>query len=98
MANGSTHRGPAKRDMILEQGHKHERYLQRMIDEERSRGELPSYSDDASTDITVSRQGFAAKLGLPRFARQAIGVAIAVLIAALGVAGAIVAVLRFWPR
>jgi hypothetical protein len=98
MANGSTHRGPAKRDMILEQGGKHDRYLQRMIDEERARGELPSYNDDATSEITANGQGVVARLGLPRLARQAIGISIAVLIGALGVAAAIVAVLRFWPR
>jgi hypothetical protein len=79
---------------IRDDGLKHDRFLQGAIDEERARGELPSYNDDSAADITVNKTGIAAKLGLPRFARQAIGFGFAVLIAALGIAAAVVAVVK----
>lgn len=94
MANGSTNRGHALADAIHEEGSKHDRYLQRVIDEEREAGKLSRYGDDSSADITVSKTGIAAKLGLPRIARMAIGIGFAVLIAALGIAAAVVAVVK----
>jgi hypothetical protein len=97
LASGGDSSGDAKRDRVLEEGGKYDRYLQRAIDEDRAQGRLPSYSDDEPSEITVNRGGIAAKLGLPRPARMVIGIAIGVGIGALMIAAAIVAVLRFWP-
>lgn len=96
MASGDNREGPARADRVREEMRVHGRYLQRMVDEERARGELPSYNDDSPSEITVNRQGLGAKLGLPRFARQVIGIAIGVGLASLLIAGAVVAVLRAW--
>lgn len=98
MANGSTTRGPAKRDMILDAGSKHDRYLQRMIDEEREQGRLPSYSDEGDSEITANRQGLHVKSALPRTARMVIGICVGVGLGALLIAAAVVAVLKVWPR
>lgn len=81
---------------IRDDGAKHDRTLQRAIDEERARGELPSYNDDGPSEITAtSKLGtLSTKLGLPRAARMAIGFGFAVLIGALGIAAAVVAVVK----
>jgi len=96
MANGSIKRGPAIADAIHDEGSKHDRYLQRVIDEERARGELPSYNDDGPSEVTANTKlgSLSAKLGLPRAARMAIGIGFAVLIGALGIAAAVVAVVK----
>ena len=97
MASGDNREGGARADRVREEQRAHGRYLQRVIDEERARGELPSYNDDAPSEITVNRQGLGAKLGLPRAARMVIGIGAGIGIAALMVAGAIVAILKAWP-
>ena len=94
MANGSSHEGPARGDRIREIGHKHDRLLQKEIDAARSRDELPSYNDDGESEITGNWKQVNAKIPLPRSARIAIGFGLAALL----FAGAIVAVLRAWPR
>lgn len=66
-------------------GKKHDRALQRAIDETRERGELPSYNDDSPSEITVNRSGLGAKLGLPRMARMAIGFGLGFLFVCCGV-------------
>ena len=97
MGNGSDHRGPAKRDMIIEQGDKHDRDLQRRIDSERARGVLPSYTDEEESSIN-GPLGINSKMKLPRMARLVIGIGIGVGLCAVLVAAAIVAVLKVWPR
>ena len=94
MPSGDNREGPARADRIREEMRSRENYLQRVIDEERERGQLPSYNDDSPSEITVNRQGLGARLGLPRLARQVIGIAIGIGLASLLIAGAIVAVLR----
>ncbi len=90
MANGSTTRGPAKRDLILDQGKRHDDHLQRMLDEER--GKLPDYRDAMdSSEITVNRSvGLHAK-GVPQWA---LGLAIV----ALSIGAVIVAVAKLLGR
>jgi len=91
VANGSRKPGPAFADRIREQGAKHQRMLQRAIDDEAR--ELPHYGD-SDADITANLKGVSAKLGLPRTARLAIGIALAIVIAAFGVGAVIVAVMK----
>lgn len=79
---------------IRDDGAKYARYLQRVVDEERARGELPSYNDDQPSEITVNKSGIGAKLGLPRLARQAIGIGLGFLLICCGVA----IVAHFWPK
>lgn len=99
MASGDSREGSARADRIREEMRSHGRYLQRVVDEERERGELPSYNDDSPSEITVNSKlgNMGAKLGLPRTARMVIGICIGVGLGSLLVAGAIVAVLRFLP-
>jgi len=83
MGNGSTTRGPAKRDMILDAGSKHDRYLQRMIDEEREKAangrELPAYRDSDS-EITANTKGIHLK-AVPRWS---LGIALVILSIPIG--------------
>ena len=81
MANGSTHRGPAKRDMILDQGSKHDAYLQRMIDQERR--ELPPYRAEMDSEAEITgnwKEGLRVK---GRFPRWALGVLLLAVVALL---------------
>lgn len=97
MANGSTNRGHALADAIHEEGSKHDRHLQRVIDEERERGVLPSYTDEEESSIN-GPLGINSKMKLPRLARLVIGIGLGVGLCAVLVAAAIVAVLKVWPR
>jgi len=83
---------------IRDTGAKHDRALQKAIDEERARGELPSYNDEGQSEITGNFKGVHGKLPLPRAARMVIGIGLGVGMCALLVAAAIVAVLKVWPH
>jgi len=75
MANGSHKAGPAQADRLREEGVKRGRWLQQAIDNI-PETELSPY-DDSPAEITGSFQGVGAKLGLPRPARMALGIALA---------------------
>lgn len=93
MGNGSHKLGPALADRVREAGAKHQRMLQHAIDEERARN-LPPYRDEMDSEVTANIRGITARLGLPRPARLAIGIALAIVIAAFGIGAVVVAVLR----
>lgn len=87
MASGGSHEGPARGDRIREIGAKHDRWLQRAIDEERAKNgerDLPNYRESDS-EITANAQGLHAR-GIPRFAWWMLGLGIMIFIAAAGVA------------
>ncbi len=90
MANGSTTRGPAKRDLKLDQGKKHDDSHQRVLDEEGR--ELPAYRDEMdSSEITVNRT-----VGI--HARNVPSWALGIAIIALSVGAVIVAVAKLLGR
>lgn len=68
MANGSHREGPARADRLREENAKHARYLQRMLDEERSTkpGTQPYREEfDSVSEVTAGPDGLKAK-GIPR--------------------------------
>jgi hypothetical protein len=94
VANGSGHEGPARADRIRNESDKHARHLQRMVDEERARGELPSYTDEGDTELTANRHGLRIKSTFPRIARIIVGAGLAFFLVCCGVA----LVAHFWAR
>lgn len=84
MANGSHREGPAAADRVREAGAKHERAVQRALDEyDRN---LPAYRDREESEITVNKQGVHVRSAFPRIARIALGIGLAFLFVCIGVA------------
>lgn len=71
MANGSTKRGPAVSDAIHDEGAKHDRYLQRQIDKERTKlktlpADHPYRAEmDSVSEVTIGKEGVKLKSRQP---------------------------------